>query len=119
MDEKYKGIEKYGKYYSDSSLKQKVLKVAKKAGSRVINPALLLYYVLKSKKVSFADKAKICGALGYFILPLDIIPDFIPLAGYGDDLATLAWAIHTVYENVTPEMKEQAQKQLDEWFDNK
>lgn len=34
MDEKYKGIEKYGKYYSDSSLKQKVLKVAKKSGQQ-------------------------------------------------------------------------------------
>lgn len=117
MSNNKKGIEKFGKHYSENGLKQKIKKVAKIAGGKIINTALLLYYVLKSKEVSIADKAKICGALGYFILPLDFIPDFIPIAGYGDDLATLIWAIHTIRSNTTPEMKNEAQKQLNKWFD--
>lgn len=92
-------------------------KLVKKTGSKIINPILILYYVLRSRNVSFSEKAKICGALGYIIFPFDFIPDIIPFVGYGDDLATLIWAIRTVYANTTPEMKDQAQKLLDRWFD--
>ena len=77
---------------------------------------LLLHYVLKSPDVPLEDKAKIYGALGYFILPIDLIPDFIPAVGYSDDVAALAFALHAVWKNVTPEIKEQAQRKLREWF---
>ena len=73
-------------------------------------------YVLKSPDVPLKDKAKIYGALGYFILPIDLIPDFIPIVGYSDDVAALAFALHAVWKNVTPEIKVQAQRKLREWF---
>ena len=63
-----------------------------------------------------ADKSKIYGALGYFILPLDILPDFIPLAGFTDDLTAVIWALHTVWKNITPEIKAQAAAKTREWF---
>jgi uncharacterized membrane protein YkvA (DUF1232 family) len=77
---------------------------------------LLLYYVLKSPSVSRGDKSKIYGALGYFILPLDLLPDFIPMAGYADDLSAVLWALHTVWKNITPEIKAQAAAKTREWF---
>ena len=77
---------------------------------------LLLYYVLQSPNVSSADKSKIWGALGYFILPTDLILDFIPLAGYSDDLAALLIALHAVAKNVTPEIKARAKEKLATWF---
>ena len=109
-------IESYQSNYSESGLWKKVKSVAKKAGIKTIYMVLLLHYVLKSPDVSLEDKAKIYGALGYFILPIDLIPDFIPAVGYSDDVAALAFALHAVWKNVTPEIKEQAQRKLREWF---
>ena len=109
-------IESYQSNYSESGLWKKVKSVAKKAGIKTIYMVLLLHYVLKSPDVPLEDKAKIYGALGYFILPIDLIPDFIPAVGYSDDVAALAFALHAVWKNVTPEIKEQAQRKLREWF---
>lgn len=111
-----KDIEKYQKHYSEEDLGAKIAKVAKKAGIKVIYLALLLYYVLKNPSVTKADKGKIWGALGYFILPIDLIPDFLPIAGYTDDLAALVWAFYSVAKNVTPEIKAQAEGKLHDWF---
>ena len=109
-------IESYQSNYTESGLWKKVKSVAKKAGIKTIYMVLLLHYVLKSPDVPLEDKAKIYGALGYFILPIDLIPDFIPAVGYSDDVAALAFALHAVWKNVTPEIKEQAQRKLREWF---
>lgn len=109
-------IESYQSNYSESGLWKKVKSVAKKAGIKTIYMVLLLHYVLKSPDVPLEDKAKIYGALGYFILPIDLIPDFIPVVGYSDDVAALAFALHAVWKNVTPEIKEQAQRKFREWF---
>ena len=109
-------IESYQSNYSESGLWKKVKSVAKKAGIKTIYMVLLLHYVLKSPDVPLEDKAKIYGALGYFILPIDLIPDFIPIVGYSDDVTALAFALHAVWKNVTPEIKEQAQRKLREWF---
>lgn len=109
-------IERYRSNYSDKKLWNKVTTVAKKAGLKVTYAVLLLYYVAKSPNVSITDKAKIYGALGYFILPFDFIPDITPIAGYTDDLAVLIWALNAVWTNITPEMKYRAKQTLHRWF---
>ena len=112
-------IEKYNSHYSERGLWSKIKSVAKKAGSKTIYMVLLLHYVLKSPDVSIKEKAKIYGALGYFILPIDLIPDAIPFVGYSDDITALASILHSVWKNVTPEIKQQSQQKLKDWFDNK
>ena len=111
-----KDIEKYQEHYDESKLGSKLPRVARKAGSKLVYSVLLLYYVLRSKTVSNADKAKIYGALGYFLLPLDILPAFHPLAGFTDDLTAVLWALHTVWKNITPEVKAQASAKTREWL---
>ena len=111
-------IEKYQENYSESKLLTKITSVGRWAGAKVVYAVLLLYYVLRNPNVSMADKSKIYGALGYFILPTDLILDIIPVVGYTDDMAAIMWAIHTVAKNITPEIKEQAKAKLSEWFDN-
>lgn len=111
-------VESYRSHYNESDLWRKLRRVAQKAGVKVIYAALLLYYILDSPDVSITDKAKIYGALGYFILPIDCIPDIIPVAGYTDDLGVLVWALKAVTSNITPEIKAKAKGKLQEWFSN-
>ena len=107
-------IEKYQKNYSENKLLSKLSSAAKWAGAKVIYAVLLLYYVLRSPSISASDKSKIYGALGYFILPTDLVLDIIPIMGYTDDLAALVWALQTVAKNLTPEIKQQARQKLTE-----
>ncbi len=109
-------LTRYQKHFSDNDLWKKIAAFAKKAGEKVVYAALLLYYVVKAPGTSKADKGKILGALGYFILPIDIIPDWLPVAGYTDDLAALTWAIYAVAKNITPEIKKQAKDKMKELF---
>lgn len=111
-----KDIEKYGGHYSKKKFGRKLIKVARKAGAQTVYSVFLLYYVLRSPSVSNADKAKVYGALGYFILPLDLLPDFLSVIGYADDLSAALWALHTVWKNITPEIRSRAAAKTREWF---
>ena len=109
-------IEKYQKHYSEQGLRVKLAKVARRAGIKVVYLVLLLFYALRSDKISAKDRTIIFGALGYFILPLDILPDLIPLLGYTDDLGALAIAIGRVAMNIDDDVKSRARTKLGEWF---
>ena len=106
----------YQQYFNPAKMWEKIAEVAKKAGVKVIYGVLLLYYVAADPKTSRADKAKIYGAIGYFILPLDLVPDAIPMVGYTDDLAAIIWALKAVWDNITPGIHSKARKKLTEWF---
>jgi uncharacterized membrane protein YkvA (DUF1232 family) len=54
------------------------------------------------------------AALGYFVLPLDAIPDILPMMGFTDDAAVIAAAIAAVAGSITPEHREKARKILAE-----
>ena len=107
---------RHEKYYSDSNFWDKVKNVAKKAGKGLIYNALLLYYVLQSPTTPTTQKTLIIGALGYFIFPLDLVPDFIPVAGFADDATALVAVIKMVFENITPAIKEKARNKSNEIF---
>ena len=113
---KTEDLVKYEKNYSEDGLWKKIGNVAKKAGLKTVYMVLLLYYVLMSDKTPTKYKAMIIGALGYFILPLDAIPDIIPAVGYTDDVAALAGAILAVAKCISPEIEAQAKAKLKEWF---
>lgn len=108
--------ERFSSIYSPTRLRRKIAGCARKAGIKVINMVLILYYVATDPHTSLKDKATIYGALGYFILPFDILPDSIPLLGFSDDLSALVWAIATISHNITPEIKQRAKEQLGRWF---
>lgn len=106
----------YGSNYSESKLWKKIQSVAKTAGVKTVYAVLLLYYVATDKDVPLSEKAKIYGALGYFILPVDLIPDVMVGIGYTDDFAALMWALKAVKDNITPEIRRKAKAKLSEWF---
>lgn len=106
----------YGRHFSDSSFWQKVTKYARVAGREVVEKSLRLFYTLHSPKTPAWAKAVIITALGYFIFPLDAVPDYLPVAGYADDLGALLAALATVAAYITGDIKELARKKADEWF---
>ena len=110
--------EKYQDNYSENSFWNKIKGFARKAGIKLIYLALLLFYTLESGNLSLADKAIIYGALGYLILPIDLIPDWIPIIGLSDDFGTLMYAYKRIKENITDEIREKAEIKLMEIFGN-
>ena len=107
----------YANKFSQSEFVEKISRIAKRAGSKLVYAALILYYTLQSDSVSKTDKAIIIGALGYMISPLDVIPDAIPIAGLTDDFAVLIYVLKKVWTDIDPAIIEQAKEKLSKWFD--
>lgn len=106
----------YEKEYSDESFWLKLKKYAMTAGKEVVEKALVLYEALKDEDTPTWAKGVIVAALGYFICPVDAIPDAVPLAGYADDLGALAAALAAVATHVKEEHKLSAKAKLQKWF---
>ena len=107
----------YKDRFTKNGFVEKISRIARRAGSKLVYAALLLYYTLESDKISLKDKAIIIGALCYLISPLDVIPDAIPIAGLGDDLAVLIYVLNKVWGNVNEDVKAKSREKLLQWFD--
>ena len=102
--------------YSEESFWHKVARYARVAGREVIEKALQLYYAAESPDTPPWARKVVYGALAYFILPTDVLPDIVPGVGYTDDLSVLIAAIATVASYITPEVKARADQKLTQWF---
>ena len=107
----------YANKFSANDFVDKISRIAKSAGAKLVYAALILFYTLQSDKVSKKDKAIIIGALGYMISPLDVIPDAIPIVGLTDDFAVLSYVLKKIWDCVEPEIKDKAKDRLKKWFD--
>ena len=71
------------------------------------------YYCALDTKTPLGVRATLLGVLLYFIMPVDLIPDFIVGLGYTDDAALLYTAIRTLAAHIRPEHREKARRALD------
>ncbi|MCQ2011168.1 DUF1232 domain-containing protein [Sporolactobacillus sp. STSJ-5] len=108
--------EKTKKIYSKEKFWRKLAGHAKKAGLNVVYFALVLFFMTKSPNVPTKDKAMIIAGLAYLITPIDVVPDFIPVAGYSDDLAVLIFIIGKVAYLIDDDSKNKAKEALKKWF---
>ncbi len=69
---------------------------------------LAAYYCAFDKQTPRHVQAALLGAIAYFILPFDFIPDMLPVLGFTDDAAILATAIRMVATHITPEHRDAA-----------
>jgi len=106
----------YANEYSEERFWEKVRKNALKAGAEVIEKSLCMFEALKDKDTPAWAKTLIVGALGYFISPIDAIPDITPVVGFADDLGGLAIAFATVAAHIKDEHVERAKKTMAKWF---
>ncbi|MCR3921908.1 MAG: YkvA family protein, partial [Firmicutes bacterium] len=108
--------EEFSSHFSEDRFWEKIKKFCIKAGLKVVYTALLLYYTLQDPRVPVKAKAIIAGALGYFILPVDVIPDLLPMVGFTDDYGVLFAALATVAMHITPESKAKAKAKVNDFF---
>ena len=73
---------------------------------------LSAYYCAFDRQTPRHVQAALLGAIAYFILPFDFIPDMLPVLGFTDDAAVLATAIRLVAAHITPEHREAARAKL-------
>jgi uncharacterized membrane protein YkvA (DUF1232 family) len=70
------------------------------------------HYCAFDRRTPLHVKAALVGALAYFVLPADVIPDVLPVIGYTDDAAVLAATLKLVASHITPDHREAAQRTL-------
>lgn len=106
----------YATEFTEKSFWQKLADGAKAAGREIIEKALTMYYAAMDKDTPVWAKTVLIGALGYFICPIDAIPDAIPFAGYTDDAGAIAAALSIVAVHIKLDHKDLAKNKADEWF---
>lgn len=106
-------VKKAARWYSAPRLWTTLKRVARKASRKTLLTALTLFYCLRDKDTPAWAKGVIVGALGYLILPADLVPDVLPGVGYGDDWGALVAALGTVAAYIKDEHKVRAHEQLE------
>ncbi|MDO8533271.1 MAG: YkvA family protein [Xanthobacteraceae bacterium] len=76
--------------------------------------AITAYYCALDRQTPVRVRAALLAALVYFVLPTDVIPDFLPGLGYTDDAAVLAAALQLVASHILPEHRAAARRALEE-----
>ena len=85
-----------------------VRRYASKWGDALLRQVVTLYYVMRDPKTPARSKAVIGGALAYLVLPADLIPDLLPMVGWTDDAAAIAWAALEVVNSIKDEHRAKA-----------
>ncbi|MBR1162373.1 YkvA family protein [Bradyrhizobium elkanii] len=73
---------------------------------------LAAYYCAFDRQTPRHVQAALLGAIAYFILPFDFVPDMLPILGFTDDAAVLATALRMVASHITPEHRDAARAAL-------
>jgi uncharacterized membrane protein YkvA (DUF1232 family) len=102
--------------YSEPRFRDKLARAAKVAGREVVEKALWLYFAAQRPETPRWAKATVYGALAYFVVPLDAIPDVVPMAGYTDDLGVLAVAVVTIARYIDGPVRDKTTRLLARWF---
>jgi uncharacterized membrane protein YkvA (DUF1232 family) len=76
---------------------------------------LAAYYCAFDQATPLPVKMSLIGALAYFVLPIDAIPDMLPVLGFTDDAAVLASTIKLVASHIRPEHRAVAKAKLAEF----
>ncbi|MCX7207272.1 MAG: YkvA family protein [Proteobacteria bacterium] len=106
----------HSKSFSENNFWDKVKGAARTAGESVLEPALKMYYSAIDSDTPVWAKTTIIAALGYFISPIDAVPDVIPVVGYTDDLGILVAALSATAAHIKNEHVKKAKETLKEWF---
>jgi uncharacterized membrane protein YkvA (DUF1232 family) len=108
--------EKYKKFFSEQGMWVKIKHFAKQIGVKTIYMVLLMFNAYKRPNTPKWAKNIIIGAIGYFISPIDALPDLTPFLGYTDDLGILGFGLVTIAGYVNNDVRIASRKQLKKIF---
>jgi len=100
----------YASYFSVDTLVDKINRLTGGACCELIEAVLSLYVLLSEGNVAAVTKVLIISALGYFICPIDAIPDALPVVGYSDDLAIVAALLSQLEDLMTASVKNEVKR---------
>lgn len=112
-------IEGKEQHYSNKGFLTKFKGVGSKLGVKGAEAAATLYVALKSPDMPRTNKLIMAGALGYFIMPFDVVADLLPLVGLSDDVFVMTMALTKVFMSITDDMKDEARELVAEKFGSK
>ncbi|MCS5705849.1 DUF1232 domain-containing protein [Synechococcus sp. FGCU-3] len=93
-----------------------LLRLLRRAGRLVARPALECLELLLDADTPAPVKLTVLAALTYLLVPLDLVPDFIPAAGFSDDLVAITTLLTLCGRHRTEAIRMRAQRKLDRWF---
>ena len=96
----------------ENSLKR----LLRRAGRTLATPALEALELLLDASTPAPARLTMLAALSYLLMPVDLIPDFLPVAGFSDDLVALTAMVGIWNNHITPEIRSRARRKLDQWF---
>lgn len=86
------------------------------AGRTIAKPAFEVFEMMMDMSTPPQARASMLAALTYLVMPLDLMPDFIPVAGFSDDLVALTAVISLWQNHMTPQIKARARQKLNKLF---
>ena len=97
------------------SLRQKLIRTARKAARQIpfLEDVIAGYYCALDPTTPTKVRGTALAALAYFILPVDVVPDFLLGIGFGDDAAVLLTTISMIRSHIRPEHLEAARTTLE------
>lgn len=106
----------YRRFFNRFALLGKAKRLAKRLGTGALYSILLLYYAYRRKETPAWAKRTILGILGYFIAPIDALPDITPIVGYTDDLGIVAFGLVAIAAYINDEVRSKAREKVVAWL---
>jgi len=106
----------YEKYYDENNFLTKLRKLVFRLGEEVVIHVLMLWFLLLSGKVPLKTRLLIMAALGYLVMPADLVSDFIPALGFTDDVAFLTYAFNQTSRYMDESIRKKAVEKLQRWI---
>ena len=91
-------------------------RLLRRAGRTLARPAIECLELLLDANTPPQVRITMLAALTYLLVPVDLIPDFIPAAGFSDDLVALTALLGLCTSHMSEEIRIRAQRKLDRWF---
>lgn len=111
--------EKNSADYNEEAFLHKAMRFAGVIGREALLKAFQLYYVMQKPELPAKVKTIIMGALAYLVLPVDVVPDLLPVVGYTDDVAVLAYALLQALPYMDDEVNAKAEQMVQKIFGEK
>lgn len=91
-------------------------RMLRRAGRTVARPAVECLELLLDGQTPHTVRLTMLAALTYLVVPTDLIPDFLPIAGFSDDVVALTALLGMYRTHLTEGIRDRARQKLDRWF---